>query len=95
VNERGAAFARQREDGLAFSETRGRTAEEDGERIVEELRGLWVDDVAALQFPCFREERSVLAFAVRFRCGFVLVLVGARCSSGADHSLPDVERIGP
>jgi hypothetical protein len=39
------------------------------------------------------------AFAVRivgaFGFEFVLVLVGVRCSSGADHSLPDVERIGP
>jgi len=90
--------------GWLLEECGGRTTEEDGERVVEELRVSWVDDVAALQFPCVREDRmgcSVVAFAFAvgsvsaFGFGFVLVRVGVRYSSGADHSLPDVERIGP
>lgn len=77
-----------------------RTAEEDGERVVEELGGLRIDDVAALQFPCFREELTgcfaVLAFAGRSVALEGLVLVGVcPCSCGTDHSLPDAKGIGP
>ena len=70
----------------------GRTTEEDGQSVVEELGCLRVDDVAALQFPCFRGELTgcyfvdAVTFADRFVCAFgaafVFVLVGVRrCSS--------------
>ena len=70
---------------------KGRTAEEDGQSVVEELGCLRVDDVAALQFPCFRGELTgcyfvnAVTFADRFVCAsgaaFVFVLVDVRCCS--------------
>ena len=66
---------------------RERTAEEDGQSVVEELGCLRVDDVAALQFPCFRGELTgcyfvdAITFANRFVCAFMFALVGVRCCS--------------
>jgi len=69
-----------------------RTAEEDGERFVEKLGGMRIEDVASLQFPRFREEWR----GSRSSAAFVVLISGqARSSRRTHHSLPDAEGFWP
>jgi hypothetical protein len=70
------------------------TAEIYGERIVEQFRGVRVDDVTSLQFPWLwggyqrRLGLPVLVFDLR-------PLSDAGCPRRAYHTMPDTERVRP
>jgi hypothetical protein len=96
-------------EGLLFlvSEGRGwewlgerRTAEEDSERVVKMLGGARVNYMTALQLLCFWVEELGDAFVTASTVapvGRVRAGGGVRCrdADGADHTLPDAERVGP